>query len=615
MTSSKKDRSWFIILITLMISLCFIAVNAGQFLNLKSRVLSTHRENEILIKFRPGLTYSDKMAAIVQLNGIEYQELNFSDITRVILKEETDLSAAIAHAGTIPGVLFAQPNYTYKIQAMPNDPDYSEQWLAPERLADEDMADEEDEQLPLNPDMEEAWDLVNDCSQVTIAVIDTGINYTHEDLAGNLWNGIDEGYDYHGYDFVDEDNDPMDMNGHGSHMAGIIGAVGNNATGITGLCWSASIMTIRVLDETGRGTTADIIQGIAFAVDHGAHIALLSFGNENPFDRALNEAVALCKEYNIVAIAPAGNGNTDSTGIDIDRPGTGDRERAFYPCSLEQENIICVAALDEYRDLASYSNFGNRSVDIAAPGESVLSTGAGELTVYADTFTSDWVMTGGWDHDSIDLGFGTYDMLINPYDWDQGLYANSLDARAYKSFDISSFDAAILNFFAFVNTETDHDYFNLTVSTGGNDPFTHGDTLDSMTGETGNNAYLFTYDLTAYRDQKCTIGFQLITDQENSRNGVGIFQFEITGLQLNSQSYIFMQGTSQSAAYVCGIAALLKAFNPDYTADDITKAMTGGGTSSRQLKEKIKSGKEASIMGSLLYIESPGKVQASVVNR
>ncbi len=111
-----------------------------------------------------------------------------------------------------------------------------------------------------------------------VAVIDTGVNYNHEDLADNMWDGSASGYNYHGYDFVNSDYDPMDFNGHGTHVAGIIGAVGNNGKGVTGVCWNVKIMAVRVLNAVGEGTTANIVSGINFAVSRGAKVINMSLG-------------------------------------------------------------------------------------------------------------------------------------------------------------------------------------------------------------------------------------------------------------------------------------------------------------------------------------------------
>ena len=118
-------------------------------------------------------------------------------------------------------------------------------------------------------DIEAAWDYITDCSSMTVAVVDSGVNYNHTDLASNMWNG-GASFPNHGFNFVNNNNDPMDRNGHGTHVAGIIGAIGNNSLGTTGACWKASIMAVRVLDAAGSGTTATVISGVNFAVANGA---------------------------------------------------------------------------------------------------------------------------------------------------------------------------------------------------------------------------------------------------------------------------------------------------------------------------------------------------------
>ena len=592
-------------------SLCILIVigllglYADQGSVFRSGSLLPYREHEVLITFKNDRAFSDKMAVIVRIGGKEYQELSTGNIIRVITEDRITLDQALDQCRQEPAVEYAQPNYVYKSQAVPDDPEYADQWFGSDTYESNSSGSNHP-----GAGIERAWDLVRECPDITVAVIDSGINYNHEDLAANMWINTEEGFETHGYDFVDEDSDPMDFNGHGTHVAGIIGAAGNNATGITGLCWTLSLMALRVLDETGRGTTADIIQAVEFAAGHGADIMVMSFGNEIPFDRVFHDVLTRAFKQDIVAVAPAGNGDIEGMGCDNDTERNG---RNFYPCSFDHDSLVCVAAIKDVNELAPYSNYGQHSVDIAAPGSALLSTTAGEHVIMYDDLETDWVMSGGWGHDRIDLGFGTYDMLINPEDWDRGTYTDMLDARAYKSFDLSSFDAVTAGFYAFINTEKDRDFLNINISSDRSDPFTQGDNLDTMTGETGDNAYRFIYDLSPYMSENTTLGFQLFTDEEQNSSGIGIFQFEVSGLRLHHHGYTIMDGTSQAAAYVAGIAALIKTYNPDYTASDIIHAVMGGGEKSTFLHDSIKSGRSASVLGSLLYINRPRGVRATVL--
>ena len=204
---------------------------------------------------------------------------------------------------------------------------------------------------------------------MTIAIIDTGIDITHPDLEDNIWtnsgeipgNGIDDdqnGYvdDVHGYDFYANDPSPLDENGHGTHCAGIIGAVGNNGQGITGVDWKVRLMPIRFLGPDGSGTMADAIEAIGYANKMGADVISVSWGSSTN-DPALQDVIS---QSNALVVCAAGN-----SGSDIDNT-------PFYPSSFDSPNVLSVAATDPNDNLAGFSNYGSQSVDIGAPGVGIL---------------------------------------------------------------------------------------------------------------------------------------------------------------------------------------------------------------------------------------------------
>jgi subtilisin family serine protease len=221
-----------------------------------------------------------------------------------------------------------------------------------------------------------AWGIGNG-GDVTVAVIDTGAQLDHPDLAANLWtnsreipgNGIDDdanGYvdDVHGYDFVAKDGDPSDENGHGTNVAGIIGARGNNGIGVAGVAWHARLMIVRVLDANGTGTVYDVARGIRYAVANGAKIVNLSMAGPDD-DPALESAIAEARTAGVLIVASAGN-----TGADLDT-------KAAFPASSPSDNVIAVASTDEAGALAPGSSYGARTVDVTAPGENIDSTAVG----------------------------------------------------------------------------------------------------------------------------------------------------------------------------------------------------------------------------------------------
>jgi subtilisin family serine protease len=211
---------------------------------------------------------------------------------------------------------------------------------------------------------------------VTVAVVDSGIDLSHPDLAANLWtnpgeipgNGIDDdgnGYvdDVHGYDFVDRDGTPQDANGHGTHVAGIIGARGDNGIGGTGVAWQAKLMAVRVLDADARGTTSGVAQGIRYAVANGARIINLSLAGPSSTSD-LEDAIVFARDHGVLVVAAAGN-----DGADL-------RQSPTYPATYREENVLGVAATAPSGALAPVSDYGT-GADLAAPGVDILSTALG----------------------------------------------------------------------------------------------------------------------------------------------------------------------------------------------------------------------------------------------
>ena len=323
---------------------------------------------EVLVKFKPVSSAQDRIASVAALGHAVVANLHPPGWVRVRIATGQSMDQVLATYQRDTRVAAAQPNYLYRSAAVPNDAQYGQLWafnntgqiigtgsyVPMSGAAGDDMG------------LEPAWDHIADCSSVVVAVIDTGVNYAHEDLVSNMWNG-GAGFPNHGHDFVDNDNDPMDQSGHGTHVAGILGAVGNNGTGTTGVCQRTRIMAVRVLDDMGVGTTATTMQGIGFAVTHGAKVINMSLAGSGGFDPALSDAITQAQNGDVVVIVAAGNERRN-----IDLAGN-----ATFPCAFTQPNLLCVAALDQNYALAVFSNWGTTSVDLGAPGTNILSTWGG----------------------------------------------------------------------------------------------------------------------------------------------------------------------------------------------------------------------------------------------
>jgi subtilisin family serine protease len=275
------------------------------------------------------------------------------------------------------GVAYAEPDFILSKSAdkTPDDPLYT---------ADYGLVDQPDDH---DIDAPEAWGTRTGCGKV--AVLDTGIDTDHPDLEKNLYKSKDKpnnnkdddknGYvdDTHGWNVIKGKGSGQDNEGHGTHVGGIIAAHGNNAEGISGICWSANLVPVKFMNQDGQGSSSDAVTGIEYAVKQGIKIINCSFGSRSP-SSALHDAVNYAQNHNTLLVVAAGN---NSQNID---------NHPIYPASFGDSNILAVAATTSDDTLASFSNFGSEDVDVAAPGDSILSTylGGGYKTLSGTSMAS-----------------------------------------------------------------------------------------------------------------------------------------------------------------------------------------------------------------------------------
>lgn len=323
-------------------------------------------KNEILVKFKPNATRDSERKLLSRTGGTVLEK--FADIgwQRIRLPKGMNVDAAIAGFKADDSVEIAQPNFYYHLLATPNDPNFGSMYGMAKISAPA------------------AWDITTGSSAVVVADIDTGIKYTHEDLAANMWtnsgeipnNGIDDdgnGFidDYYGYDFFFNDPDPMDEHGHGTHTAGTIGAVGNNSLGVVGVAWNVRIMAIKIYNSSGFGTTSAMLINaynyVRMMKNRGVNIRVTnnSYGGCDEacgYDQATKDAIDALGNAGVLQVFAAGN-----DGRDIDAEPS-------FPASYTSPTIISVANSNQSDNRSLSSNFGVNSVDLAAPGTSILST-------------------------------------------------------------------------------------------------------------------------------------------------------------------------------------------------------------------------------------------------
>jgi len=294
-----------------------------------------YREGELLVKFRSGVVTASSLKVHQALGAAVLKRFVLvPNLDHVTLPAGLSIKDAIMKCMEDPAVEYAEPNYIKRISRLPNDTLFAQQWGLTKINAPG------------------AWDVNTGSNSVIVAVIDSGIDLTHPDLIANIGPG---------YNFITNNNVPMDDNGHGTHVSGVIGAVGNNQIGVTGVMWNVKLMPLKFLDATGNGSTADEISAIEFAITHGAKIMNASFAGSD-FSQSEFLAIRSANSSGVLLMAAAGN------------DGTNNDQKPNYPANYNLPNIISVAATDQNDNLALFSNFGPNSVQVAAPGVDILST-------------------------------------------------------------------------------------------------------------------------------------------------------------------------------------------------------------------------------------------------
>lgn len=345
---------------------------------------------EVLVRFKPNVSLSKIREIALAKNDKLADEIE--SVRGLTVIDDLDNADAANVAGQYSSmsefVEYAEPNFRIELDDpiqkisprdlklrepagdIPNDPMFGEQW-ALNNLGQDGGKDRAD------LDALKAWMTTKGSDEIVVAVLDSGVDFTHEDLRENMWFRPDSvpAYsddelgtfnDLNGYNGTDSIADPMDDNGHGTHCAGIIGAEGDNGIGVSGINWKVKIMPLKFLGRGGFGSTDDAIEAINYAIDRkqkGVNVRIISASwGSTSRSKALEDAVRAAGDAGILFVAAAGN-----DGSDNDR-------RPHYPSNYDLPNVISVAALDRSDNLASFSNYGVKTVHVAAPGKEILST-------------------------------------------------------------------------------------------------------------------------------------------------------------------------------------------------------------------------------------------------
>src|SRR5881396_416795 len=331
--------------------------------------------DEILVRFRDSASNASRNFTHSRIGTTAVKEFKVvKGLQRVKLPASMTVGQALQAFSKDPNVLYAEPNYLVRVFAAPNDPRFSELWGL-HNTGQTGGTPGADIRAP------EAWDLTTGGSDVVVAVIDTGIEYGHPDLAANVFQNTadcnNNGIDDDGNGFVDDcygvnvwstnhNAFVRDDYGHGTHVAGTIGAAGNNTVGVVGVNWTTKILACKFLSGNGEGSTADAIECLDYVAtmkDRGVNIVASnnSWGGGG-YSQALRDAIDGHRQRGILFVAAAGNDTANNDTLQT------------YPCSFDVPNIICVAATNNVDGLSSFSNYGKNSVHLGAPGEHILST-------------------------------------------------------------------------------------------------------------------------------------------------------------------------------------------------------------------------------------------------
>ena len=515
-------------------------------------------------------------------------------------------------------MLYAEPNYIYKLSTVPNDPDFDLTWGLSQ-------ANDKDIDAPA------AWTRTRGSANVIVAVIDSGIAYSHPDLAGNIWinddpagGGDNDGNgfvdDTRGWDFIQNDNTPLDFNGHGTHVAGTIGAVGNNARGVPGVNWDVSLMALRAADANGSLPNTAIVNAINYACANGADIVNGSFGGSGA-SLTVRDAILSAPCANTLFVFAAGNSGWNLDG------NTGVNDQA-YPCEFHRPpgegganaaNILCVGATDRNDVIAGFSNRGTSAVQIAAPGVDILSAAPAYSTVVFDNFEGTVAQFNArWGN-----------RMPNPNPWNRTGTTRTSGAFSITDSPVGQYvfnqntSISKLALFSLAGRTGCRAEYNMRLDTDNAVGTSSDDVLwiildgvldHGWAGTTSGSWFHFGEDISHKDgDASVQIGLGLTVDGDGIVGDGGyIDDLMVNCLLHNGNWYQFLDGTSMATPHVAGVAALLLADNPSRTVAQLKNAILAGVDTPAGLATHIQGGRRLNAAKALGIVPDDSKPNTTI---
>ena len=569
-----------------------------------------YADGQVLVKFKSERAAEDPGIRSYGKRAVS-RKFKTKGLRLIRIGEDERVEQVVSELEKHPDVLYAEPNYYIYPAGLPNDPGFPVSWAlhntGQEANGSTGTAD-------ADIDAVEAWDLATGDENIVIALVDSGFDYRHPDLARNIWSNPDEipgnsvdddknGFvdDIQGWDFIDDDNDPMDFLGHGTDNAGIIGAAGNNSTGLAGVVWNASLMNLRIMDGFGVGTTAEAVAAIEYAQSNGARIVNASWA-DSEFSQALKDAIS---QFDGLFVAAAGNSGSDNDTSPL------------YPASYDLDNVVSVAGSDMDDQLLSFSSYGAQSVDLAAPAINNYTTAMIRKTLWEDDFEdgniSDWE-TGGspdsWGLETSAPVTGSYSIADTP---GQNYTAGSDNWIVSPALDAGDAKGTRLKFKLSGRSQYDHDFLFLEVSENKTswtscDFFLPG--AGSLASISGGATKATVYaDLSAYDGVETVyLRFRFTSDSATQETGWIIDDLQVTSVSdlYDGSEYHYAGGTSSAVAHMSGAAGLILSVNPSINTSDLKSALLQSVDQIDSLQNKVLSGGRLNAFNAIRYPDTDG---------